>query len=109
MSQKIQLKLTKQLDKYVEYLAGKSSGRAKFRCDLGQKLHSVTKDWLSFSPFLHAASLCDSDNFILMLAPQGHMVVAGSNQGYILSSSVHKKREYVVPEKAMRCGFIGQP
>lgn len=68
---KIHLKLTKQLENMLSYLAEKSSVGVKFRCGLSQKLLSVTKDVLLFFPFLHAASLCgDNDNFILMLPSQ---------------------------------------
>lgn len=58
---------------------------------MGQKLHSVTKYWLLIFLFLHSVSLCNNDNFILMLAPQGHMIVAGSNQAtYCLLQATRK-------------------
>ena len=74
------------------FVAEESGVSAKFRCGLRQKLHSVIKDMVLSFPFLCAASVCESDNFILMLAPQGHKTVAGSNHGYILYYLGHKKR-----------------
>lgn len=83
----------------LSYLAEKSSVSAKFRCDLGQKLHSVTKDWLLIFLFLHSLSVCDNDNFILMLAPQGHMIVAGRNQAIYCLLQATKKREICCSRK----------
>lgn len=60
-------------------------------------------------PISHAASLCESDSFILMLAPQGSKIVAGSNQCCILYYSGHKKGEVCCSRKSYEVCFIAQP
>lgn len=87
-------------------LAEESSVSVKFRYGLSQKDSTMSPRIYSYS-FLF--SMLFPHSFILMLIPQGHKMIVGSNQGFIPSHSGHRKGRQLLQKKPWAVVFMDGP